>query len=130
MTSRTKTEGLRRADPPALRLDNTTPGGDPARGIFFPPGHWNSATNPAKAGQDTKKGPSRNAAAPLDGGALPGYSGASATARRLDREDSLKLKLRNLGVAPVARLLRSTPLTQPAGHRRAELSVTGMICAL
>jgi hypothetical protein len=42
----------------------------------------------------------------------------------------LKLKLRNLGVAPVARLLRSTPLTQPAGHRRAELSVTGMICVL
>lgn len=42
----------------------------------------------------------------------------------------MKLKFRNLRVAPVARLLRLTPLTQPAGHRRAELSVTGMICAL
>jgi hypothetical protein len=42
----------------------------------------------------------------------------------------LTLKLRNLRVAPMARLLRSTPLTQPAGHRRAELSVSGMICAL
>ncbi len=48
----------------------------------------------------------------------------------LTGRNPLKLKLRNLGVAPVARLLRSTPLTQPAGHRRAELSVTGMICAL
>jgi hypothetical protein len=38
--------------------------------------------------------------------------------------------LRNLRVSPVARLLRSTRLTQPAGHRRAELSVTGMICSL
>jgi len=42
----------------------------------------------------------------------------------------VKLKLRNLRVAPVARLLRSTPLPHPAGHYRAELSVTGMICAL
>jgi hypothetical protein len=42
----------------------------------------------------------------------------------------VKLKLRNLRVAPVARLLRSTRLTRPAGHRRAELSVSGMICAL
>ena len=74
--------------------------------------------------------PPRNAAAPLDGGALPDYSSASATARPLDREDSLTLKLRNLRVAPVARLLRLTALEQPAGHRRAELSVTGMICAL
>ena len=42
----------------------------------------------------------------------------------------MKLKLRNLRVAPVARLLQSTRLTRPAGHCRAELSVTGMICAL
>ncbi|HSD51481.1 MAG TPA: hypothetical protein VLG48_08735 [Candidatus Methylomirabilis sp.] len=42
----------------------------------------------------------------------------------------MKLKLRNIRVAPAARLLRTTPLTRPAGHRRAELSVTGMICAL
>ena len=66
----------------------------------------------------------------FDGGALADYSGAIATGGRLDREDSLELKLRNIRVAPVARLLRTTPLTQPAGHRRAELSVTGMICAL
>ncbi len=42
----------------------------------------------------------------------------------------MKLRLRNLRVAPMARLLRSTRLTRPAGHRRAELSITGMICSL
>ncbi|MEK6717099.1 MAG: hypothetical protein AABZ16_06380 [candidate division NC10 bacterium] len=42
----------------------------------------------------------------------------------------MKLRLRNLRVAPTARLVRSERLEHPAGHRRAELSVTGMICSL
>ena len=40
------------------------------------------------------------------------------------------VKLRNLRVAPVARLIHSQRLEQPAGVHRAELSVTGMVCAL
>jgi hypothetical protein len=44
--------------------------------------------------------------------------------------NSVKVKLGNLRVAPVARLVRSEPLEEPAGRRRAELSVTGMVCSL
>jgi len=40
------------------------------------------------------------------------------------------VKWRNLRIAPVARLVRSEPLERPAGHHRAELSVTGMVCSL
>lgn len=42
----------------------------------------------------------------------------------------MKLRLRNLRVAPTAGLVRSERLERTAGHRRAELSVTGMVCAL
>ena len=44
--------------------------------------------------------------------------------------NSVKVKLGNLRVAPAARLVRSEPLEEPGGRRRAELSVTGMICSL
>jgi hypothetical protein len=40
-----------------------------------------------------------------------------------------RLKLKNVTTAPVARILRTRALDIP-GRRRAELSVTGMICAL
>ncbi len=42
----------------------------------------------------------------------------------------MRLNLRNIRVAPMARLVRSERLEQPTGHRRAELSVTGMVCSL
>ena len=40
------------------------------------------------------------------------------------------MKLANLRVAPAARLVRSARLERPAGRRRVELSVTGMVCSL
>lgn len=42
----------------------------------------------------------------------------------------MKLRWRNLRVAPVARLVRSEPLDRRAGRRRAEFSVSGMVCSL
>lgn len=48
----------------------------------------------------------------------------------ITQEDRVKLRLRNLRVAPAARLVRSERLEHPAGHCRAELSVAGMVCSL
>ena len=42
----------------------------------------------------------------------------------------MKVRVGNLRVAPLARLVGSERLDQPAGHRRAELSITGMFCPL
>ncbi len=42
----------------------------------------------------------------------------------------MKLKLRNLRLFPAVRLVRSGRLDHPPGHRRAELSISGMVCAL
>lgn len=42
----------------------------------------------------------------------------------------MQVKWRNLGVAPAVRMLRSRRLSRPAGYRRLELSVTGMLCGL
>jgi hypothetical protein len=39
------------------------------------------------------------------------------------------MKLANVAVAPVARVLRTRAIGAP-GRRRAELSITGMICGL
>jgi hypothetical protein len=42
----------------------------------------------------------------------------------------MRVKLGNLRVAPAVRLLRSERLDHPENRRRAELSVTGMVCSL
>ncbi|OGB99809.1 MAG: hypothetical protein A3G35_05910 [candidate division NC10 bacterium RIFCSPLOWO2_12_FULL_66_18] len=64
----------------------------------------------------------------FDAGGSGDYSGSRGIA--ITQEDDVKLRLRNLRVAPTARWVRSERLEHPAGHRRAELSVTGMICSL
>jgi hypothetical protein len=39
------------------------------------------------------------------------------------------MRLRNLAVAPVARLVKSERLARPVGHFRAEFAVAGMVCS-
>lgn len=39
------------------------------------------------------------------------------------------MKLRNLAVAPGARLIRSERLDRPVGYFRAEIAIAGMICS-
>jgi len=39
------------------------------------------------------------------------------------------MKLRNLAVAPGARLIKSERLARPVGYFRAEIAVTGMVCS-
>jgi hypothetical protein len=65
---------------------------------------------------------------PFDPRARSDYSDGAGYA--IPREDPVKVKVQNLRVAPVALLLRSRPLERSAGHRRADLSVTGMVCPL
>jgi hypothetical protein len=40
------------------------------------------------------------------------------------------MKLHNLGVAPEVHLTREEWLERPKGNKRAELSITGMLCGL
>jgi|MudIll2142460700_1097286.scaffolds.fasta_scaffold100690_4 hypothetical protein len=40
------------------------------------------------------------------------------------------MKLRNLGVAPEVHLTREEWLERPKGNKRAELSISGMLCGL
>ena len=45
-------------------------------------------------------------------------------------EEPVRMELRNLRVAPVARLIRLEHLNRPTDRRHAEFSVAGMVCAL
>jgi hypothetical protein len=65
---------------------------------------------------------------PFDARLSSHYSAAGGTRDRV--RDRVKVKLRNLRVAPMTRLVQSEPLERPSGHHRAEFSIAGMVCPL
>ena len=50
--------------------------------------------------------------------------------RSLAEGEGTAMKLRNLGVAPEVHLTREEWLERPKGNKRAELSISGMLCGL